>query len=387
MTPNEFYALPHISADYWYNQSTEIAIEVLQLEGLDYDSNALERHDKDQLVVHEKLHHDVDGNRGVSVYALFFEHRPFALMFTGGRGGRDSRTPVVTDATTWSEARKYAVAVMTADVKPTGGITACDKELTDHYYGAHIVRFGDEVRLVDQRDVNPLTKSPVYDRKKFDETFDAVIRPLGKEIGFERGLADPRMMQEAIKVFRAGILGDKLDVAIDLGDGKWIVAVSVVEGQTFAHVADTRGNHYSWARHGVESRMLGPASMLDCYRDFVAGKEITTDHAYVREASEVFGAEPRVVLEEAVDFLRNGGTSMAERIILRMPRDERVPETLTLDPEVFTLGFMVLANPDLRRFCTDGNPDLEEAQRIVDKAAELDLRIASGELKAPSPKP
>ena len=78
---------------------------------------------------------------------------------------------------------------------------------------------------------------------------------------------------------------------------------------------------------------------------------------------------------------------MAERIILRMPRDERVPETLTLDPEVFTLGFMVLTNPDLRRFCADGNPDLGGAQRIVEKAAELDLLITSGELKAPAPKP
>jgi hypothetical protein len=384
MTPNELYALPHISADYWYNQYTEVAVEVLQLKGISYDTRALERHDTDQLVVHDKLHHNIDGNRGVSVYALFFEQRPFALLFTGGRGGRDSRTPVVTDATTWSQARKYAMAVMTADEVPTGGITARDEELTDHYYGSQIARFNGEVRLVAEHDVNPLTKSPVYDRKKFDETFDAVIRPLGNEIGYEDGLSDPRMMQEALNVFRSGVLGDKIDADIDLGDGNRIVAVSVLEGQTFAHVADTRGKYYSWARRGVLPRMVGPASMLECYRDLLAGREITTGNAYVLEASEAFGADPSDVLEEVVDFLRNGGTSMAERIILRMPRDERVPVELTLDPEVFTLGFMVVANPDLLRFCTDGYPDLEEAQKVVDKAGELARKIAAGELKAPT---
>lgn len=386
MTPNEFYALPHISADYYYNQYTEIAIEVLQLEGIDYNIRTLERHDKDQLVVHKKLHHDIDGNRGVSVYALFFEQRPFALMFTGGRGGRDSRTPVVTDVTTWSQARTYAFAAMTLDVKPAGGITARDTELTDHYYGSQIARFGDEVRLIDPHDVNPLTKSPVYDRKRFDQTFDAVIRPLGNEIGYEGGLADPRMMKEAIKVFRSGILGDKIDVDIDLGDGKRIVAVGVLEGQTFAYVADTRGNYYSWARPGVEPHMVGPASLLDCYSDLEADNAITLDHAYVKEAAEAFGADPVAVVEETRDFILNGGMSMAERIILRMPRDERVPETLDSDREIFTLGYMVADNPDLRRFCSGGRPDLEEARVIIGKAEEFDRGIRSGQLKAPAPR-
>lgn len=331
MTPDEFYALPPNSSEPWYEQYTEIAVEVLQLEGLDYNHSELERHDTDQLAVHQKLHHDVDGNRGVSVYALYFQNQPFALMFTGGRSGRDSRTPVVTNASLWSEARKYAMAVMTADVRPSE-ISPSDEELTEYYYGSRIARFGDEVRLVAEHDVDPLSKKPVYDRKKFDETFDAAIRPLGKAYGFEEGLANPKMLAEAIKVFRSGVIGEKIDLDIDLGDGNRIVAASVVEGQTFAHVADTRGKYYSWARHGVTSRMIGPASMLDCYRDIAAGRAIGVDSAYVREASETFGVDPSMVLEEVDDFLHNGGTSMIERIILRMPRDERVPKTLTLDP-------------------------------------------------------
>ncbi|MCV9964023.1 hypothetical protein OIU34_19265 [Pararhizobium sp. BT-229] len=386
MTPDEFYALPPISSDYWYNQYTGIAIEVLQLEGLDYDRNALERHDADQLAVHQKLHHDVDGDRGVSVYTLYFRNQPFALMFTGGRSGRDSRTPVVTNATLWSEARKYAMAVMTADVKPAE-ISPSDKELTEHYYGSRIARFGEDVRLVADHDVDPLSKKPVYDRKKFDETFDAVIRPLGKAYGYEEGLANPKMLAEAIKVFRSGVLGEKIELDIDLGDGNRIVAASAVEGQTFAHVADTRGKYYSWARQGVTSRMIGPASMLECCRDIAAGKRIDVDSAYVREASEAFGADPATVRDEVEDFLRNGGTSMIERIILRMPRDERVPATLTLDPEAFTVGFLLVDNPDLRRFCADGYPDPEQAQKLVDKALEIDSKIKSGEIKAPTPQP
>ncbi|MBY3432946.1 hypothetical protein HFN89_01980 [Rhizobium laguerreae] len=376
MTPNEFYALPFISADYWRRHHIDIAIEVLQLEGVDYDPHRLEEFDSDRLVVHEKLHHDIDGTRGVSLYAFYLDAQPFALMFTGGRGGRDSRKAVITNATLWCHARTYALSVMSAGLKPKDDIVAADQEFTDHFYGSRVARFGDgSVRLVAWHDVNPLTKNPVYDRTKFDESFDALIRPLGEKVGHE----------QAIEVFRSGVLGDKIDVDIDLGDGKRIVAVSVVDGQTFAHVADIQGKHYSWARQGVEPRMLGPASLLDCYRDLDAGKDITLDHAYVREAAETFGAEPAAVLEETMDFIKNGGTSMAERIILRMPRDVRVPETLTSDHEVFTLGYMVLDNPDLRRFCCDGYPDAEQARKIAEMAVDFDRRISGGELKSPAP--
>jgi hypothetical protein len=386
MTPNEFYALTPISADHWLEQGTQIAIDVLELDADPYSHDVPDHVDKGRLVVHEKLDHNVDGRRGVTIYAVYFDDKPFALMLTGGREGRDSRKVVVTDEALWSDARSYATAVLSAGVKPSRGIAPTDEELTDHFYGAQVTRFGEEVRLVDVNDVNPLTNTPVYDRKKYDATFEAVIRPLSEEIDYEDGLSNRRMMKEALKVYRSGVLGDKIDVDIDLGDGHRIVAISVIEAQTFAFVADTRGKYYSWARPGVRPRLIGPASLLDCYRDHVAGSDITVAHAYVREAAEAFGADPSDVLEQTRDFIVNGGMSMAERIILTMPRDERVAETLDPDREIFTLGFLILDNPDLRRFCDCGGPDLEEAQAIADRAVEFDQGIRSGKLKAPAPK-
>jgi hypothetical protein len=385
MTPDEFYALPTISSDTWFEEADELTIKLLRLDGLDYDRGCLERHDTKLLTVHVKLHHDIDGDRSVSVYAIYFREQPFALMFAGGRSQRDSRTSVVTNEVTWNEARKYAMSVMTAEVKPYDAVVKTDVELTDYYYGSRVVRFGDDVRLVSDHDVDPISKKPVYDTKKYSETFDAIIWPLGTEYGFDEGLDNPLMMQEAIKVFRSGVIGEKIDLDIDLGDHHRIVSASVVEGQTFAHVVDTRGKFYSWARRGVTSRMIGPASMIECYRDIANGKKITADSAYVMEASKAFDVDPSLVLEEVDDFLRNGGTPMIERIIQRMPRDERVPATLTLDPEVFTIGFMLVANPDLRRFCADGYPDPENAQKIVDKAYEIDRKIRTEEIKPPKP--
>jgi len=384
MTPNELYALPPISVEAWHDCHNEVVEEVLQLDGLDHGYEQIEDNDEGRLVVHKKLHHNVDGERGVTFYALYFDNDPFALMFTGGRGGRDARDSYVTNAAAWKMARAYALEYINRSVGPEDRVTPGDEELASQYYGASVVRFGDEVRLVASDEASPFSGNPVYDMKKFEATFDAVIRPLGKEIGYEGGLSDPRMMEAGLKAFRSGVLGDMVELDIDLGRGDRIVAASEVDGHTFAYVANTNGRYFTWARE-ITPHMVGPASMLECYADYAAGRPISPDCHYVREAAEAFGAEPEAVHRELLDFLAAGGRSMAERIVETMPRDERVPERLTHGYASFAIAHMLLDNPDLRRFCSGGYPSHKKAQELVDLARELDEGIASGEIKAPAP--
>ena len=384
MTPNEFYALPAISVEPWHAGYDGVVQDVMGLDEWYGAAELFEAHEDDRIVVHQKLHHNVDGERGVTVYALYFDEKPFALVFTGGRGGRDTRDAFVTDPEAWRLAREHALAILSRSVGFEGVVLSADEELTGHYYGAHVARFGDEIRLVSSSDVHPISRNPVYDMKKFDAAFDADVRPLGKEIGYENGLADPRMLQAGIKAFRAGVLGDRIDLDVDLGDGHRMVAASVVDAQTFAHVVNANGRYFTWARD-IKPKMVGPASMLACYADFAAGRPIDPGCPYVMEAAEAFGADPGTVHRELEDFLATGGRSMAERIVSRMPRDERVPGTLTYGYETFAIAHMMLDNPDLRRFCIDGYPDLRQARELVEKARELDERIAAGEIKSPTP--
>lgn len=162
-----------------------------------------------------------------------------------------------------------------------------------------------------------------------------------------------------------------------------MVAASVVDGQTFAYVVNTNGKYFAWARE-IGPKMVGPVSMLACYADFAAGRQIDRRCPYVMEAAEAFGVDPETVRHELADFLATGGRSMAERIVSSMPRDERGPETLTYGYETFAIAHMMLDNPDLRRFCVGGYPDLRQARELVEKAAELDARIVADEIKSPT---
>lgn len=381
MTPNELYAIPATSISNWYDDYSTVVEDVLQLDPIDPDFVS-ESKDAVLLQVHDKLYFYEDGERGVSIYALYYDGHPFALMFTGGRGGRDSRTPVVTDMARWQQARDYVLAMINRNVSFDGHVAGPDDEIASGYYIARLARFGDEIRLVSSDDVHRFTGNPVYDNKRFREVFDTDVRALGGRIGYEDGLADPRMMTAGIEAFRAGVIGSFVPLDIDLG-GSRIIAASEIDGQTFAHVMNTTGKYFTWAK-GSKAHMVGPASLLECYANIAAGQPVTTDCRYVQEAAAAFGADPSVVYTALMDFLNEGGRSIAERIIGAMPRDERVPESLTYGYSSFAAGFMVMDNPDLSRFMSNGYPNAKQAEELVAQATDLDKRIASGELKRPS---
>jgi hypothetical protein len=382
MTPNDFYALPSTSTDPWFDSHCIVG-EIMEIDGWHDLEDEIKAIDQGRFVVHEKLHFDEDGERGVSVYALEFDNAPFAILFPGGRGGRDSRDAFVTDPKAWQAARDHAVTLINRQIKPSRVVDA-GTELGTGYYNAKIAKFGEEVRLVAVDDVHPLTGNPVYDRKKFDAHFDKFVRPLGAKIGIERGMDDPRLMEAGFAAFRAGVLGETIDLDIDLGSGTRIVSASVVDGQTFVYQVRTAGKGYGWAR-SMDPHMVGPASMIYCFADIAAGRALDPRGAYVLEAAEAFGADPDDIHRELVDFVANGGRCMAERIVAMLPDDPRVPASLTVGRESFTIAHMVLANPSLIGFCADGYPDLQQAKELVAKAAELDARIAASEIKSPRP--
>jgi hypothetical protein len=106
----------------------------------------------------------------------------------------------------------------------------------------------------------------------------------------------------------------------------------------------------------------------------------------VREASAAFDCDPEIVHSELLDFIRNGGKGMEQRILGAMPRDPRVDEELSDSYIDFAIGFATLDNPDIRRFCVGGGIGEEDAQRRVEMAAEIVARRSTKPSRAaPTP--
>ncbi len=372
MKASELYAQRPISVTNWFENQGEVVGEVLHIDGIDYlpGYDQIAATDEGRFKVHEKFYYNEDGERGVGIYALYFEGKPFAFAMTGGRGGRDAREQYVTDAETWKSARAYAIEAIHNQVQVEHEVVSPEDDIIFGHYGAFIAQFGDEHRLVDAKNLNPFTGTPVYDMKKFTSAFDEVCRPLGKKIGFENGLKDPEMFKAGVAAFRSGVLGDRIDVNIDRSNNHRIIAVSVVEGQTFTHTINTYGKYFTWARD-ISSQMVGPASLAECFADYAAGRTVRADCAYVEEAAAAFGADPVEVQKEVMDYIKWGGMNMAERIVTLLPRHPEVPETIHYATELFTLGHLIVANPSLQRFCEDAYPNLEKAREIVAKLEEL----------------
>jgi hypothetical protein len=372
MKPSELYVRPSQFIEPWYDRYSHIVGEVLQIDDLnDYeDYRHLKETDPGHFQVHQKFYHNVDGERGVGIYALYFEGKPFAYAMTGGRGGQDAREQFVTDEETWHIARAYAIEALHKTPKIQHKIVSPDADKIHGFYGTFIAEFGDELRLVDVDNVNPLTGTAVYDMEKFTAYFDRVCRPLGNEVDYREGLKEPRMLEAGIAAFRAGVLGDRVDVDIEMSDTSRLVAVSVVEGQTFAHAISGYGNYFTWARE-ITPKMIGPASLAECYAEYAAGREIDPDCAYIREAAAVFGADPILIQKEVTDYIVTGSRPLAERIVNLLPRHTAIPASIKHGVEIYTLGHLIVDNPSVQRFCQGGYPDLKAAQELVSKAKEV----------------
>ena len=367
MKPSELYAHPSTDIEPWFEGYSCIVGEVLQINELveDYaDLRHLRDTDNGHFQVHQKFYHNVDGERGVGIYALYFDGKPFAYAMTGGRGGQDARDQYVTDGDTWNAARAYVVEALQKKIEIEHELVSTDADVIHGFYGTYIAHFFEEPRLVAVDNIHPFTGTPVYDMEKFTAAFDSICRPLGKKVGYEAGLKDPEMLRAGIGAFREGVLGDRTDVDIELNHGRRIISVSVVENQTFAHIINQHGGWFTWARE-ISPKMIGPASLAECYAEHAAGRSIDIDCAYVREAAAAFGADASAVQREVSDYIARGGVSLAERIVRSLPQHPAVPESIEHGVEVFALAHLVQADPKIQRFCEGGYPSLRQASELV----------------------
>jgi hypothetical protein len=216
----------------------------------------------------------------------------------------------------------------------------------------------------------PITGKRVLRYEEIFASFDKE-RAISRDAGTERYMPQD-VFDAAVRAIRSSIVDESVDLHLDLGCNQFAVSASRSCGQTFLYVIN---KHYAdFTRPGaLELQMVGPSSMLDCYREFAAGKRIDIDCRYVVEASEAFGADPHAVHGELIDFLANGNTPMAERIVLTLPIDPRIHVRGDWY-EMVALSHKVAASPDLRRFCKNGIPDLEQAAELIDWDRQLAAR-------------
>lgn len=387
MTPEEFYAAPTIKVDAWHDRAS-VTREVLQIDAWDEYDNMFEDIDPGLVTVHRKLEIDFDGRRGIDVSALYYKGQPFALMFTAGREHRDYRNAYVTDMPIWSKARNHVIELVNRNVTFSGGVTPSDVNLISHYYGAAFSVVNGEARIVGPSDINPISGNPVIDRKKLEQSFNGFFLPYVDGAEPDLAQADAGMMADAIDALQASIIGRKIPIDLDLGGNARLIGVNVVDDQTFLHILtlkDTpvpvRGHQFAWEGK-ITSHMAGPASLAACYEDLVEGRTIMINCDYVKEASVAFDAHPADVHRELLDFMKNGGVSLAQRIVTARGPDPRVDECIDDCYEDFVIAFMVHENPDVRRFCPDASPDPDDAVRRIEIA-----RGAAAKRKSLAPTP
>lgn len=367
MTPNEYYALKPERVENWY--SSGMTRSILDLEGSDYHSNSeYEKFDSGRLKIHSILYHNVDGERGVGVYGVFFDEKPCAIHFAGGRGLQDSTDTFITDLQGWRESLRYAQDIIhkiESDHEEDETIYDPNEELINHYYGASVARFGKEVRLISSNQIDPFSGNAVFDQEKFERKIDAYVRPITRNAQGITGFDDPRIHDEALKALRESVIGERIDLSAD-DDAYMIFAVSKSNGGTFINRNGRRGIYLSWIRN-IDVEYIGPSSLYDVFEYISKGATIDQNCAYVQEAASLFGVTPELVVEELQVLAKNPRADIASQLVKKAPIDDRVPEEIENQwYDMYALALKITDNPRAQRFCQNGYPTLEKAKETIE---------------------
>lgn len=366
MKPTEIYEMPSLSSSVWYQDFSEVLKDVFEFE-FDLGGAAHDETDTKSLLVHTKLGFTSDGSRTVTVYALTFEDEPFAVMFTGGRGGRDKREFFITDKNIWTAARGYVLSVINSATSKNVQETDVNTELFTKFYGASFVKTDSGYRAIHNQHAHPVTESLIYDQKKASAAWNAVKSGLNGAWNGKNGEMDETKLA-TLKAYQAGVVGKAVLLDVKLSEEQHLFAASVVDDVAFAHVFQPNSKYIGW---GLDAKPhpVGPASMLECYAEVAAGRHLDEDLSYVRDIAKTFGVSPERVVEMTYAFISIGGKSVVEQIVEAAPRDERVPVEMQEDYNSIAIAYRVMDNPDITRLYPSATATW--AKRMVEKAEEL----------------
>jgi hypothetical protein len=371
MTPDQIYALPSISSALWFKDHSEVLTEVLAMDD-DLSNLAFEELDTKSLLVHRKMAYTSDGSRSVDVYALTFEDRPFAVMFTGGRGGSDVRDHFVTDAAVWKEARGYVNAIATETLARQVLTVKADEELISDFYDATFVETETGYRAVNRKHAHPVTRALVYDQKKFAQAWRDAKQSFPATEWNDPKRETPEIKRAVLETYLAGVVGPTVALDTKLSEEQHLFAASAIDGITFAFVFEPKSRY---AGRGLNTTpwAVGPASMLECYKEMAEGRALDPDLGYIRDLVKTFGVSPDDAIKAATVFITDGGKGVAERLMAVLPRDARVPEEMEEDYNSIALAYRVIENHAVTRLCPSAS--LTWAASMVDKADTLSTMI------------
>lgn len=268
MRPDQFYSLPTMRSEKWYEWGRGIT-DFFGIEDHELDHERAEAEEAGDVVFDEKLHFNEDGERSISYYAVLHRGSPIGFYASAGRGQQDASQMVVTDAAGFASARAYLDGFRPCP-KVVEEPVDRDHKLLEGMYNHAIVDLGSEYRLVPEEDIGDDGRL-VFDRKEFGQAFDAIVRPRVKISGDEFGMG---LKSHRIR----GLVTDALVAALPPGirhatdfDAQAVEELTY-KSHTFLILADDHstyamsvhggGTGFSWVS-SISPRHLGPAELFD----------------------------------------------------------------------------------------------------------------------------
>jgi len=137
MTPNHLYALPPVKVDNSIYAMSDGFPEV--------DFSLISAESCPGLAISFYADHCYDGERVWQLAAVSLEGKPFMVLQSAGRGGRDFTNAIVTDAAAYKEAVSRLTALYETSEEGDGRVVGADDDIPEmtSFYGESLEKFYD----------------------------------------------------------------------------------------------------------------------------------------------------------------------------------------------------------------------------------------------------